>query len=132
MADKYLLMKESEELYGDLERCGYFSSADEAEKEAEKLFDKGFLGDFIIKECKDKGTGYETGFCYSLSPTELSLHTCPICDKQVRVHKMQRTYDCHGIPFRMVCEKCYDRIMNTKGYDGERYSELDECLDYDY
>lgn len=41
------------------------------------------------------------------------------------------THDCHGIPFRLVCFDCYDRLM-AKGYDGEHYDETDECLDEDY
>ena len=39
------------------------------------------------------------------------------------------TYDCHGITYRLVCYKCYDRIMEEKGYDGEFYTELDENID---
>ena len=42
-----------------------------------------------------------------------------------------RTVDCHGIPFRMVCVDCYNDIENGKGYDGEYYTELDECIDDD-
>lgn len=42
------------------------------------------------------------------------------------------TYDCHGIPFRLVCWDCYNRVMDEKGYDGEYYTEADECIDYDY
>ena len=44
---------------------------------------------------------------------------------------MMETYDCHGIPFRYVCPDCYDKAME-KGYDGEYYTEADECIDYDY
>ena len=41
---------------------------------------------------------------------------------------MDFTYDCHGIPFRLVCFECYDKIMDEKGYDGEYYTELDENI----
>ena len=57
---------------------------------------------------------------------------CPICEKQVERNDMLLTADCHGIPFRYVCPECYEEIMEEKGYDGEYYTELDECLDYDY
>lgn len=38
---------------------------------------------------------------------------------------------CHGIPFRLVCDRCYQRIM-SKGYDGEYYTEADEQIEDDY
>lgn len=41
------------------------------------------------------------------------------------------TRDCHGITFRLVCLGCYDKVM-YKGYDGEYYTEADECIDWDY
>lgn len=56
---------------------------------------------------------------------------CPICKKEVDRNDMTFTKDCHGIPFRLVCYDCYDVLME-KGYDGEYYTEADECLDYDY
>lgn len=37
----------------------------------------------------------------------------------------------HGIPFRLVCDRCYQRIM-SKGYDGEYYTEADEQIEDDY
>jgi len=70
---------------------------------------------------------------------------CPICGKEYEYDEhmrgvsylndnvvAMRTMDCHGIPFRMVCVDCYNDIEDGKGYDGEFYTELDECLDYDY
>ena len=59
------------------------------------------------------------------------LRICPKCSKEVPREDMQFTYDCHGIPFRLVCMECYEKQM-AKGYDGEYYTEADECLDYDY
>ena len=69
---------------------------------------------------------------------------CPICGKTIEYNEssrdalyldddivMVRTYDCHGIPFRMVCMRCDEIIAKTKGYDGEYYTEADECI-YDY
>lgn len=41
------------------------------------------------------------------------------------------TKDCHGITYRLVCFRCYEKLM-AKGYDGEYYSEADECIDDDY
>ncbi len=56
---------------------------------------------------------------------------CPVCEKEVDRADMQFTRDCHGITYRLVCFDCYDKLMQ-KGYDGEYYTEEDECIDYDY
>lgn len=45
---------------------------------------------------------------------------------------MSWTHDCHGIPFRLVCCECYEKVMEENGYDGEYYTEADECIDEDY
>ena len=60
------------------------------------------------------------------------LRKCPVCGKETDRLNMIFTTDCHGIPFRLVCWHCYDSIMSDKGYDGEYYTEADECIDYDY
>ena len=57
---------------------------------------------------------------------------CPICGKGFDRSIMIWSYDCHGIPFRLLCYGCYEKVMDEKGYDGEYYTEADECLDYDY
>ena len=59
------------------------------------------------------------------------IRTCPTCNKTVKRGEMQFTQDCHGIPFRCVCMRCYNKLM-ANGYDGEYYTELDECIDADY
>ena len=56
---------------------------------------------------------------------------CPVCGKEFDREDMTFTRDCYGIPYRLVCWDCYDEIMNH-GYDGQYYTEADECLDYDY
>ena len=58
--------------------------------------------------------------------------TCQICQKEFPRSSMSWTHDCHGIPFRLVCGGCYAKIMEEKGYDGEYYTEADECIDEDY
>lgn len=62
---------------------------------------------------------------------EKDMRMCPVCEKEVERSDMQFTHDCHGIPYRLVCWKCYKKLM-AKGYDGEYYDEADECLDADY
>lgn len=57
---------------------------------------------------------------------------CRICGREFERENMLFTYDCHGIPFRLVCWECYNRVMDEEGYDGEYYTEADECIDYDY
>lgn len=59
------------------------------------------------------------------------VRICPTCNKKVDRSDMQFTRDCHGIPFRLVCFDCHFKLME-KGYDGQYYTEADECLDYDY
>lgn len=56
---------------------------------------------------------------------------CKICKKMFPRHDMTFTYDCHGIPYRLVCFDCCEKAME-KGYDGERYTQYDECLDVYY
>lgn len=69
-------------------------------------------------------------------------YTCPVCGKKIEYDECFRgvmylndncvavmSYDCHGIPFRTICSSCNDKIMDEKGYDGEYYTELDECID---
>lgn len=56
------------------------------------------------------------------------------CQRCGAIHMRSDLYmshDCHGIPFRLVCEDCLDEIDEI-GYDGALYSEFDECLDEDY
>lgn len=62
---------------------------------------------------------------------EKNIRICPTCGKEVPREEMQFTHDCHGITYRLVCFDCYDKLM-TKGYDGQYYTEADECLDEDY
>lgn len=59
-------------------------------------------------------------------------YTCPVCGKEYPRSEMQHSVDCHGIPFRLLCYGCLDKIYDEKGYDGEYYTEADECIDYDY
>ena len=56
------------------------------------------------------------------------IRPCPVCGKEVDRADMNFTRDCHGITYRLVCWKCYNELME-KGYDGEYYTEADECLD---
>ncbi len=58
------------------------------------------------------------------------VRVCPVCGHSVDRRDMEFTYDCHGIPFRLVCWRCYEKLME-KGYDGEYYTELDENI-WDY
>jgi len=57
---------------------------------------------------------------------------CPVCGKTIFREDAIMTHDCHGIPYRFVCADCWEKIMNERGYDGEDYTEADECLDDDY
>ena len=52
----------------------------------------------------------------------LDMHTCQVCNEKSAKHSMLWTKDCHGVPFRHVCQDCYLAAME-KGYDGELYHE---------
>lgn len=56
---------------------------------------------------------------------------CPVCKGEFQREDMTFTRDCHGITFRLVCFGCYEKVME-KGYDGEYYTEADECIEEDY
>ena len=60
------------------------------------------------------------------------IRICPVCNREVERSEMQFSTDCHGIPFRLLCFDCLSKIYEEKGYDGQYYTEADECLDYDY
>ena len=62
---------------------------------------------------------------------EKDIRICPVCNKEVERNDMNFTRDCHGINFRLVCNDCWEKLMK-KGYDGQYYSEADECIDEDY
>ena len=57
------------------------------------------------------------------------MRKCPVCGRMVERSDMSFTKDCHGITMRLVCDKCYEKIMwHGKGYDGAYYSEADEFI----
>lgn len=62
---------------------------------------------------------------------EDDLRICPECGKEVERCDMSWTVDCHGISYRLLCWKCWQKAMED-GYDGEYYDECDERIDYDY
>ena len=62
---------------------------------------------------------------------EKDIRICQCCNREVERKYMEFTRDCHGIAFRLVCFDCYEKLM-AKGYDGQYYTEADECIDEDY
>ena len=61
----------------------------------------------------------------------MDIRICQDCGKEVDRSDMLYTKDCHNIPFGLVCNKCYNKLMEN-GYDGEYYTEEEECIEYDY
>lgn len=55
------------------------------------------------------------------------LCDCPVCGQKYPRKDMDFSRDCHGITFRLLCWKCLEDVM-AKGYDGQYYTEADECL----
>lgn len=62
----------------------------------------------------------------------MNKHVCPVCNREFDRSEMQFSHDCHGITFRLLCLECLEKIYAKKGYDGEYYTEADECIDDDY
>lgn len=63
---------------------------------------------------------------------EYNPRICPVCGEEFNKDDMLWTYDCYGIPYRLVCDKCYGIVMRGRDYDGELYTELDENVWGDY
>lgn len=66
------------------------------------------------------------------------LMPCDECGEVTTRRNMIRTTDYHGLPFRLVCSKCYKSVMK-KGYDGDEYEydnddPFDDCIldNYEY
>lgn len=58
-----------------------------------------------------------------------AVHECAECKRKFKRAEMTWSYDCHMIPFRLLCFDCWDKILQEKGYDGEYYTAFDECID---
>jgi len=115
----------AEDDYGYWLKRGSYNSFDEAFDKACELHDSGKdMGDFAIVEVAPEGN-----FGRIIHSHQLEKEPCPICGKEVRNIDMVMTVDCRGIPFRRVCSGCWIDIVDGKGYDGEYYDELDECID---
>ncbi len=102
------------------EEISRHNTEQEAIDEMCRKFDDGLDCAFVVKEDGHAGLIYY--------PHKLLKVKCPRCGKEVRVFQMERTYDCRGIPYRLVCEDCWHEIEDGPGYDGEYYDELDECI----
>ena len=59
---------------------------------------------------------------------EYNPRICPVCGEEFDKNEMIQTYDCYGIPYRLVCDKCYGIVMCGRDFDGELYTELDENI----
>ncbi len=60
-----------------------------------------------------------------MMPEEKDIRLCPVCEREVERADMDYTRDCHGVTFRLVCRKCWKKLM-AKGYDGEYYDDTDD------
>lgn len=116
---------QEEEYIGIYSNLSEHDSFDTAMIAAVEMFDSNRLDDFFILDVEGSRRHHIYGYT-------LIEETCPICGKTVRRYQMSRTYDCCGIPYRLVCSDCYDKLMEEKGYDGEYYDELDERIEPDY
>lgn len=85
-----------------------FESIAGAEKEMLSRYDGGMKVDFLIKD---------SGMEYYYPSYKLFPEPCPRCGEEARPFQMYRTWDCYGIPFRRVCRKCYEKVLEI-GFDG--------------
>ena len=78
------------------------------------------------------GLGDSDGYEQKGTAMEERTCICKECEKEFPRSEMTFSHDCHGIPFRLLCFGCLDKVYSEKGYDGEYYTEADECIDCDY
>lgn len=78
-----------------------------------------------VPDCRRRKCGLTCSFEYN------NICTCPVCNKRAYRVDMYFTHDCHGIPFRLVCDECYKKLM-SKGYDGKYYTDADEQIEDNY
>lgn len=79
-----------------------------------------------------EGAGEGGGGMGESFETEERLIACDECGKKFHRNEMEFSKDCYGIPFRLLCVNCLDRIYQEKGYDGEYYTPYDENIEWDY
>lgn len=101
---------------------GYFNEGNDCDMCKHQRM-AGHNGD--VEECGRRDFGLSCKF------EERDIRQCPACGREVDREDMEFTKDCHGIPFRLVCDSCYARLM-FKGYDGEYYTDADEQIEDDY
>lgn len=77
------------------------------------LYDDGTEAQFYEYEWSEIEKHHQNGGEFGIE-----AQICPECEKKVTRMDMTFTRDCHGIPFRLVCWECYNKVME-KGYDGE-------------
>lgn len=104
-----------------------FDTVEECMDYADSLYDEGKSDDdFTVYNTHNESVAY-------IRYSDRRKLECPLCEKMHRRDDMVWSHDCHGIPYRLVCMNCYDKILDSEeGYDGEYYDECDENLDYDY
>ena len=61
----------------------------------------------------------------NIDEEEKDIRVCPVCGKEVERSNMLFTHDCHGIPFRLVCSRCWEKLM-SKGYEGVKVQQHPE------
>lgn len=61
--------------------------------------------DGTVEDCRRRQNGLSCRF------EERDIRTCPVCEHEVDREDMYFTKDCHGIPFRLVCDRCYPVYM---------------------
>jgi len=120
----FILQSECDGVSFFLDRSEH-DSYEEAVEAAGVRFDNGDAGDFRIFEIATDTKTVLRGYTF------LKVN-CPRCQKEVRSRDTILTRDCHGIPYRSVCPRCFDEIMDENGYDGEPYTEADENIYWDY
>lgn len=63
--------------------------------------------DGTVEDCRRRQNGLSCRF------EERDIRTCPVCEHEVDREDMYFTKDCHGIPFRLVCDRCYQYGLIT-------------------
>lgn len=105
-----------------MQKNKYFNEGNDCDLCKHKIM-TGRDGD--IEDCERREWGMSCRF------EERDIRVCLVCNNEVDREDMNFTRDCHGITFRLVCNRCYEKLM-AKGYDGEYYTDADEQIEDDY
>ncbi len=105
-----------------MQKNKYFNEGNDCDLCKHKIM-TGRDGD--IEDCELREQGMSCRF------EERDIRVCSVCNNEVDRKDMNFTRNCHGITSRLVCNRCYKKLM-AKGYDGDTPTNGDEQIEDNY